>query len=50
MNPRELVACAESAMMTAKANGKDQTVLFEEEAGERPAPPPPGGTYARSRT
>jgi diguanylate cyclase (GGDEF)-like protein len=38
MNPRELVACAEIAMMTAKARGKDQAVLFEEEAGERPAP------------
>jgi diguanylate cyclase (GGDEF)-like protein len=39
MNPRELVACAEIAMMTAKARGKAQAVLFEEEdAGERPAP------------
>jgi diguanylate cyclase (GGDEF)-like protein len=38
MNPRELVACAEIAMMTAKARGKDQAVLFDEEAGERPAP------------
>ena len=38
MNPRELVACAEIAMMTAKTRGKDQVVLFEEEAGERPAP------------
>jgi diguanylate cyclase (GGDEF)-like protein len=38
MNPRELVACAEVAMMTAKARGKDQAVLFQEEAGERPAP------------
>jgi diguanylate cyclase (GGDEF)-like protein len=38
MNPRELVACAEIAMMTAKARGKDQAVLFEEEAGERPGP------------
>jgi len=38
MNPRELVACAEIAMMTAKARGKDQAVLFEEEEGERPAP------------
>jgi diguanylate cyclase (GGDEF)-like protein len=42
MNPRELVACAEIAMMTAKARGKDQAVLFEEEAGERPAPAPVG--------
>jgi len=38
MNPRELVACAEIAMMTAKARGKDQAVLFDEEGGERPAP------------
>jgi diguanylate cyclase (GGDEF)-like protein len=37
MNARELVACAEVAMMTAKAQGKDRTVVFEEEgAGERP--------------
>ena len=36
MNPRELVACAEIAMMTAKTRGKDQAVLFDEEAGERP--------------
>jgi diguanylate cyclase (GGDEF)-like protein len=27
-NPRELVACAETAMMTAKAQGKDQAVVF----------------------
>ena len=40
MNPRELVACAEIAMMTAKARGKNQAVLFEEEAGERPSPRP----------
>ena len=38
MNPRELVACAEIAMMTAKARGKNQAVLFEEEGGERPEP------------
>ena len=37
MNPRELVACAEIAMMTAKARGKNQIVVFEDEAGERPA-------------
>jgi diguanylate cyclase (GGDEF)-like protein len=35
-NPRELVACAEAAMMTAKASGKHRTVLFEEERSERP--------------
>ena len=38
MNPRELVACAEIAMMTAKARGKSQAVLFEEHGGERPEP------------
>jgi diguanylate cyclase (GGDEF)-like protein len=36
MNPRELVACAEAAMMTAKARGKDQHVLFDDRANERP--------------
>src|ERR1044071_8059118 len=30
MNPRELVACAEAAMMTAKARGKNQTVLYDD--------------------
>jgi len=36
MNPRELVACAEAAMMTSKARGKNQIVLFDETANERP--------------
>jgi diguanylate cyclase (GGDEF)-like protein len=37
MNSRELVACAEAAMMTAKARGKNQIVLFDEETTrERP--------------
>jgi diguanylate cyclase (GGDEF)-like protein len=35
-NPRELVACAEAAMMTAKARGKNQVVYFDESANERP--------------
>ncbi len=35
-NPRELVACAEAAMMTAKARGKSQVVFFDESATERP--------------
>jgi diguanylate cyclase (GGDEF)-like protein len=35
-NPRELVACAEAAMMTAKARGKNQIVLYDERATERP--------------
>jgi diguanylate cyclase (GGDEF)-like protein len=38
MNPRELVTCAEAAMMTAKARGKDQTVLFDDGETERPVP------------
>ena len=37
MNPRELIACAESAMMAAKARGKNQTVLYEDGPTERPA-------------
>jgi diguanylate cyclase (GGDEF)-like protein len=36
-NSRELVACAETAMMTAKARGKNRIVLFNEETAERPA-------------
>ena len=35
-NPRALVACAEAAMMTAKARGKNQIVLYDERASERP--------------
>ncbi len=40
-NPRELVACAEAAMMTAKARGKNQVVSFCEDANERPESPEP---------
>lgn len=36
MNPRELVSCAEAAMMAAKARGKDRSVLFGGDALERP--------------
>jgi diguanylate cyclase (GGDEF)-like protein len=36
MNPRELIACAEAAMMTAKARGKNAVVVFDEETSERP--------------
>src|SRR2546425_2274108 len=36
MNPRELVACAETAMMTAKAGGKNRIVVFNEKTSERP--------------
>jgi diguanylate cyclase (GGDEF)-like protein len=35
-NPRELVACAETAMMTGKARGKNRIVVFSEDVGERP--------------
>jgi diguanylate cyclase (GGDEF)-like protein len=38
-NPRELVACAEAAMMTAKARGKNRVVFFDETATERPDSP-----------
>ena len=51
MNPRELIACAEAAMMTAKARGKNQTVLYDDGATERPAQPRhAAATCARSRT
>ncbi|HXF97045.1 MAG TPA: HD domain-containing phosphohydrolase [Gaiellaceae bacterium] len=36
-NPRELVACAEAAMMTAKARGRGLVVVFDEAALERPS-------------
>jgi diguanylate cyclase (GGDEF)-like protein len=36
-NPRELVACAEAAMMTAKTRGKGLVVAFDETARERPS-------------
>jgi diguanylate cyclase (GGDEF)-like protein len=39
MNPRELAACAEAAMMTAKAQGKNQVVLYDEDGARRPAAP-----------
>ena len=38
MNPRELVACAEAAMMTAKARGKNQCVVYDDGPAERPEP------------
>jgi diguanylate cyclase (GGDEF)-like protein len=37
-NPRELVACAEAAMMTAKARGKNRVVHFGDGEHERPRP------------
>ncbi len=41
-NPRELVACAEAAMMTGKARGKNRIVVFSEDVGERPEADEPG--------
>ena len=34
MNPRELVACADAAMMTAKSRGKNRIVLYDDETTE----------------
>jgi diguanylate cyclase (GGDEF)-like protein len=48
MNPRELVACAEAAMMTAKARGKNLIVLFDEHTSERPESMIVGGRDVRS--
>jgi diguanylate cyclase (GGDEF)-like protein len=39
MNPRELAACAEAAMMTAKAQGKNQVILYDEDGARRPDAP-----------
>jgi diguanylate cyclase (GGDEF)-like protein len=39
MNPRELAACAEAAMMTAKAQGKNRVVLYSDTETERPDAP-----------
>jgi diguanylate cyclase (GGDEF)-like protein len=39
MNPRELAACAEAAMMTAKAQGKNQVVLYSDTESQRPDTP-----------
>jgi diguanylate cyclase (GGDEF)-like protein len=39
MNPRELAACAEAAMMTAKAKGKNQVVLYADDETQRPDTP-----------
>ena len=48
MNPRELVACTEAAMMTAKARGKNQIVLFEEGTTQRPESASSHGRDVRS--
>ena len=47
-NPRELVACAELAMMTAKARGKSSIVVFDEDESERPDSPTARGADDRS--
>jgi len=47
-NPRELVACAEAAMMTAKARGKSRIVVFHENESERPESPTSRGGDIRS--
>ena len=47
-NPRELVACAELAMMTAKARGKSRIVVFHEEESERPDALAPRSAEVRS--
>jgi diguanylate cyclase (GGDEF)-like protein len=39
---RELAVCAEAAMMTAKAQGKDQIVVFDEGTAGRPDAAPDG--------
>jgi diguanylate cyclase (GGDEF)-like protein len=41
MNPRELAACSEAAMMTAKAQGKNRVVLYADGDIERPDVPTP---------
>ncbi|MBV8479270.1 MAG: diguanylate cyclase [Actinobacteria bacterium] len=38
-NPRELAACAEAAMMTAKARGKNRVMLYADGESERPDSP-----------
>ncbi len=47
-NPRELVACAEAAMMAAKARGKNQAVLFDEGTSDRPRSGPASRDAVRS--
>ena len=48
-NPRELIACAEVAMMTAKARGKNRVVVFDaDDVSERPTVAAPRGEDLRS--
>ena len=46
--PRELLACSEVAMMTAKAHGKDRIVVFDETNVVRPAEELTGSRGIRS--
>jgi len=46
--PRELMACSEAAMMTAKARGKDQVVVFDDTNVERPVEALTGNRGIRS--
>src|SRR5690349_115167 len=48
MNPRELIACAEGAMMTAKARGKNQSVVYDDGPVERPSTAALAGRDVRS--
>jgi diguanylate cyclase (GGDEF)-like protein len=48
LNPRELIACAESAMMAAKARGKNQVVRYDAGVSERPDAEPTVGRDVRS--
>jgi diguanylate cyclase (GGDEF)-like protein len=47
-NPRELIACAEAAMMAAKARGKNQAVLFDDGTSDRPQTGPASRDAVRS--
>lgn len=47
-NPRELAACAEAAMMTAKAQGKNRVVVFSEGGVQRPGASGQGDRDVRS--
>jgi diguanylate cyclase (GGDEF)-like protein len=48
MNPRELVACSEAAMMAAKARGKNQIVYYDDTTSERPETRVPTARDVRS--
>ena len=48
MNPRELLACAEGAMMTVKARGKNGVLLYEFGRTERPGSGDSGRSDVRS--